>query len=60
MPISAMILRELERSRQIIRGGDVLVRRFAISTPGGEFSVFADLPADTRSTMSFWRSSMHS
>jgi hypothetical protein len=42
-----MILRELERSRQIIRGGDVLVRRFAISTPGGEFSVFADFPADT-------------
>ena len=41
-----MILRELERSRQIIRGGDVLVRRFVVSTPDGEFSVFADLPID--------------
>ena len=48
MPISAMILRELERSRQIIRGGDVLVPRFVISTPDGEFSVFADFPADTK------------
>ena len=46
MPISAMILRELERSRQIIRGGDVLVPRFVVSTPDFEFSVFADLPTD--------------
>jgi hypothetical protein len=36
MPISAMILRELERSRQIIRGGDVLVPWFVVSTPDGE------------------------
>ena len=48
MPISAMILRELERSRQIIRCGDVLVPRFVISTPDGEFSVFADFLADTK------------
>jgi hypothetical protein len=48
MPISAMILRELERSRQIIRGGDVLVPRFIISTPDGEFSVLADLPTDAK------------
>ena len=43
-----MILRELERSRQIIRGGDVLVTRFVVSTPDGEFSVFADLPIDDK------------
>ena len=43
-----MILRELERSRQIIRGGDVLVPRFVVSTPDGEFSVFADLPTATK------------
>ena len=43
-----MILRELERSRQIIRGGDVIVPRFVISTPGGEFSVLADLPIDPK------------
>ena len=43
-----MILRELERSRQIIRGGDVLVPRFVISTPDREFSVVADLPTDPK------------
>jgi len=43
-----MILRELERSRQIIRGGDVLVPRFVVSTPDGEFSVVADLPTDAK------------
>ena len=43
-----MILRELERSRQIIRGGDVLVPRFVVSSPDGEFSVFADFAADTK------------
>jgi hypothetical protein len=43
-----MILRELERSRQIIRGGDVLVPRFVVSTPDGEFSVLADFPADDK------------
>jgi hypothetical protein len=48
MSISAMIVRELERSRQIIRGGDVLVPRFVISTPDGELSVFADLPTETK------------
>jgi len=48
MPISAMILRELERSRQIIRGGDVLVPRFVVSTPDGELSVFADFPTDAK------------
>ena len=48
MPISAMILRELERSRQIIRGGDVLVPRFVVSIPDGEFSVFADFPTDAK------------
>ena len=41
-----MILRELERSRQIIRGGDVLVTRFVVSTPDREFSVVADLQID--------------
>jgi len=48
MPISAMILRELERSRQIIRGGDVLVPRFVVSTPDGEFSILADFPTDAK------------
>jgi hypothetical protein len=48
MPISAMNLRELERSRQIIRSGDVLVPRFVVSSPDGEFSVFADFAADTK------------
>ena len=43
-----MILRELERSRQVIRGGDVLVPRFVVSSPDGEFSVFADFAADTK------------
>ena len=43
-----MILRELERSRQIIRGGDVLVPRFVVSIPDGEFSVFADFPTDAK------------
>ena len=43
-----MILRELERSRQIIRGGDVLVTRFVVSTPDGEFSVVADLQIDPK------------
>lgn len=43
-----MILRELERSRQIIRGGDVLVPRFVVSTPDGELSVFADFPTDAK------------
>ncbi len=46
MPISAMILRELERSRQILRGGDVLVPRFVVSTPEGELSIFADPSTD--------------
>jgi len=43
-----MNLRELERSRQIIRSGDVLVPRFVVSSPDGEFSVFADFAADTK------------